>query len=631
MSGFVLIYQRDGTPVEAATLGHMMASLKHRGPDGHQLSCHEAVALGHHHFWTTPEEVGECQPLWTTDRRFGLVFDGRLDNRDELLRAMRMEEPGLRQSSDAAIILRAYEQWAEESIARLLGPFALAIYDTVRQRVVCARDPLGDRSLCYYLDECLLLVASEEQALLAHPAVPGELDETTLAYFFAVRAPIDGRTFFEGVHELLPAHNLIVTRDTVQNRRYWAVNPEARLDYRSDTDYGDRFRELLDRSVRRCLRAVGRPAIMMSGGLDSTSIAALAARQLAASTGPNRLCTISWVFDNFPDCDERNYMDPLIARYNFKAIRVNGDGDWPFRDPFPSGAYNASYPYVDPYHLLKFRLYKAARTNHVRVLLTGVAGDELYTGAENWLLDLLLEHRFIEAGNELLRASRNFGLANVLTSQSLRRVAGRLFDSVPGARRHLRTRNKRKPDKLVWLTPYARRHLPEIEEAPASATLGRRPDQHWSILGMYGVLTATIGFSQAAQFDIETRQPYRDRQLVEFMLAIPAHQLYKRQCHKYILRNAMTNLLPANILNRVGPTSLLPFYRFGLMQRSWQHVQTLLNNPGARWRDFVLPEWIEVIAWQSLDNGQDGPVALLPWRSLSLEQWLHIRNRVINE
>jgi asparagine synthase (glutamine-hydrolysing) len=631
MSGFVLVHQRDGAPVEAATFAGMMATLKHRGPDGQDGLCQQSLALGHQHFWTTPEEVGERQPLWTDGGRFGLVFDGRLDNRDELLPALGLYGNAARHTTDAALVLRCYEKWDEQCFGRFLGPFSLVIYDKVCQRVVCARDPLGDRTLFYFLDDRIFLVASEEQALLGHPAVANELDDTTLAYYFAVHAPSNGRTFFKDVCELLPAHALVVSMDRVQSRRYWDVDPEKRLVYRSDAEYSDHFRELLDKGVQRCLRAVGPPAIMMSGGLDSTSVTALAARRLAAGDKPDRLYTLSWVFDKFPTCDERTYMDPLIEQYNLRAIRVNGDGDWPLSDAFNLEAYNPGYPYINPYHRLKRRLYQAAHDNQVRVLLTGEFGDELYTGAEYWLLDLLLERLFSEARREFLQSVGKFGPRRVLASRSLRRVGVRLLSQLPGTQRLLRRGGGAQVNQPAWLTAYARQRLSSLDEWPPSAARAGRPGQHRTILGMYSALGVSVEFSQANRLGVEIRHPYRDRQLIEFMLAVTAHQLYKRQRHKHILRTAMADLLPANILHRVGPTSLLPFYRYGLMQVERPLVHALLNQPEAMWRRFVQPEWLESIVWQRLENDPDGREALLPWRSLSLEQWLEVRRSANNE
>jgi asparagine synthase (glutamine-hydrolysing) len=632
MSAFVLIYQRDGSPADPALLGNMMVALRHRGLDGQDVVHDQAVALGHQHFWTTPEEVGERQPLQSENPHLVVLFDGRLDNRDELRQALRLDDPASRSLSDAALILRAYAKWAEQTFPRLLGSFALVIYDGERRRVVCARDHLGDRSLFYYLDHRLLLIASEEQALLAHSAVSDELDETMLAYYFAVRVPSDGRTFFTGIRELLPAHAMTVTAEDVQIWRYWDAEPERRIVYRSDAEYGGHFRDLLDKSIQRCLRTVGRPGIMMSGGLDSTSVAALAARQLAAGDNPQRLYALSWIFDKFPTCDERSYMDPVVEQCSLDAIRVNGDTDWPLSEPFTLETYNPGRPDNDLYYSLKRRLCQTARDHGIRVLLTGAYGDELYEGAGDWLLDLLLERRFLEAGGELIRMTRKFGGRQMLASRTLRQVGGWLYDHIPGIH-HLfgRRGGASLINQAAWLTPYASGLLPETDSWPSSAGRARRPDQHCLVLGLYGASGASFDVSMTNRLGVERRNPYRDRQLVEFMLAVPAHQLYRRQRYKHILRNSMAGLLPPSVLDRESITPLRPLYEYGLRQAEWSFVQKTLDDTGALWRRFVHSEWMETIVWEQLNKGISGREPLVPWYAVSLEIWLQLRRNEDSE
>jgi asparagine synthase (glutamine-hydrolysing) len=628
MSGIALIYQRDGAPAEASTVTGMMSTLKHRGPNGHNTSLRQNILLGHQHFWTTPEEIGERQPLWSTSGHCAVLFDGRLDNRDELLSALRMDTVA-RHSSDATIILRAYDEWAEQLFSRLLGPFALVIYDVVKQRIICGRDPLGDRGLFYFLDRRLLLVASEEQALLTASSVSCDLDETTLALYYAMRVPSDGRTFFKDVRELRPGHCMIVTADTVKNWRYWDVDPEKRLYYSSDAEYAEHFRWLLDKSVERCLRTSEQSAVMMSGGLDSGSIAALAARQLANHEQPKCLLAISWIFNKFVTCDERSYINSLVERFNLRAIQFDADNDWPRLDIFPPEAHDAGCPYINPYHRLKGRLYQIARDNDVRVMLTGEFGDELYSGAEDWLLDLLLERRFSEAQHEFSETVRKFGPWRFLTSRSFRRLVGQLIDYLPGLRPLMLARNRSRQKYPPWLSSYACKQLADVNDRwPPSTDQARRPSQHRQILGMYGALGASLGNSKSNRFGIELRHPYRDRQLVEFMLAVPAHQFYRRQRYKHVLREAMANLLPADILNRIEPTSLRPLYKYGLKQSVWPNIQTLLHDPEITWRRFIQPDWFAKAMEERVDGNLKGPQALLPWRSLSLERWLAMRRGV---
>ena len=189
----------------------MIAALSSRGPDGHDRRIEDWIALAHRLFWTTPEAVGERQPLRDPVSGALLVFDGRLDNREELVAELGSElteDSGI--PSDARLVLAAYRRWGAELCRRLIGPFALVIADIGRRELLCARDPLGDRSLFYNLTRDTLLVASEESALLSHPEIGDELDRNRLDCFYALRVPADGSTFFRQVRELPPGERLWV-------------------------------------------------------------------------------------------------------------------------------------------------------------------------------------------------------------------------------------------------------------------------------------------------------------------------------------------------------------------------------------------------------------------------------------
>ena len=372
MSAFGLIFQRRGAPVDAAVATRLMGALKHRGPDGCDTRSEASAYLGHQHCWSTPEEIGERQPLLAPPA-LRLVFDGRLDNRGELLSALGYGGAQGRALSDARLVLLAYQRWAEDSFSRLLGPFALALYNAEQRRVICARDALGGRTLFYYLSPALLLVASEEQAILTHPALSATLHPPRMAAYFAAQTPADGSAFFTDVRELLPAHAMSVDADASRAWRYWQPHPSAAIRYRRDDDYAEHFRALLQQSVACRLRSTSTPAVMMSGGLDSTSIAATAAQQLP------QLSTVSFVFDAFTSCDERSYMADMQARYALRAHHVLGDDAWPLNhiDAWPL---NPNSPENDAYRHLQTRLYQRANETGRRVLLSGEGGDQLYMG-----------------------------------------------------------------------------------------------------------------------------------------------------------------------------------------------------------------------------------------------------------
>ncbi|MFH1084895.1 MAG: asparagine synthase-related protein, partial [Chloroflexota bacterium] len=373
MSGLLALWNRDGAPVEEGLFSRMRARLDHRGRDGADARLLGSVALAHQHFWTTPEEVGERQPLSDGQAQVHLAYDGRLDNRAELLAALGLHDAASRALSDAALLLRAYVRWGEGCFARTLGPLAAVVYDARAQRLVCARDVMGDRPLFYADTPRAVMAASEEYALLAHAGVSDRLDEVTLACYCALRLPTDGRTFFADVRELPPGHLMVVDAGGLRCERFDQLDLETRLSGWSDDEYAARFLDLLDEAVRRCMRAPQTPGVMMSGGLDSPSVAALAARQLAEN-GSGPLRTFSYIFDGFPECDERQYIQAMVERRGLDAHYVLGDPYLPLQD-LDTPSLDPNCPMRSLYRQLVERVWRDARDSGVRVLLTGHFGD----------------------------------------------------------------------------------------------------------------------------------------------------------------------------------------------------------------------------------------------------------------
>lgn len=604
---------RDRAPLDHQQLEPMMAALAHRGPDGGVVCQRPGVVLGYQHFWLTPEEQGERQPLVDPDQRLALLFDGRLDNREELLAALDRRDE--QQLSDAALALLAYQRWGEHCFERFLGPFAVVIHDAVQHQVVMARDVLGDRTLFYTLDQRLLLIASEECALLTHPAVPRNVDESSICLFMALKTPEDGRTFFSAIKELPLAHVMTVDRDRIRCWRHSQVKVTDRLRYRSDEEYAEHFLELLTQSVRCRLRTATPPAVTLSGGLDSTSVAALAARELAATHRPPlRAC--SWVFDELKSCDERAYSETLTTLYGMETIYVRGDDCWPLQDP-ANWPVDPNGPYQNPYRRLKARLHHAASASGSRVLLTGVFGDHLYIGQREWLVDWLREGRWFKAGEELARQLR-LNARHRFLRQGLRYLASLLLDRLPGGRYLKRRRRSAGPPP--WLTPYAVSRLPAMRSENSAPAL--RPKQYDYLAGSYGAWNTNREIRNANQAGIDLWHPYRDRRLMEFMLAVPAYQLFSRNQNKYVLRNALRGITSEKVRTRLHPTPLVPLFARGLGERESAYVNALLHPADALWRRWVRSDWLNAVFPDRINRQMDGVELVVPWQCMTLELWL---------
>ena len=600
MSGLVAVWRRSGSPVAPDELEAACAALDHRGPDGRDSVASVDWILAHHHFWTTPEEVGERQPLSACGGRLSLAFDGRIDNREELARQL----PDARASaSDAELVVQAYERWGEACFARLLGPFAVCLFDGRTGQALLARDPLGDRTLYYHLNDRLLVVASEEAGVLAHADVSPLLDTTTLARLYAVEAPIEGATLFQEVRELPPGHLLAITADGAELRAFWTPPEEPTFRVRSDREWAEAFLTLLRDAVRCRMRARSPVGVMMSGGLDSTSVACLAGEEMTRGGTSAPLKVFSWVFDELP-CDERTFIDAVLERYGFESHRVVGDALWPLRDA-SAWRREPPPPAPAPYRLLHESVWSQAHSAGVEVLLSGTFGDELYPGGETWLLDLVRERRFAAVAGSLLACLSRRGPGGLWRDPGLRHVAGHALGAM-GRRSLSRAFTPAKP----WLTSEG-----QDLAGDAGASTVRRISTPWE------ARSAPLTLSMSSRHRVEVRCPYRDRRLVEFMASVPGHQVYRGGLRKHVLREAMRGILPDRVRLQRNATSYLPLYNRGFFERERETVRTLLTSPDAWWPRFVRRDWLEAAIREPLRPRDDGITAAVPWLCVVTELW----------
>ncbi len=268
--------------------------MPHRGPDRIAHWSDDHVALGHCLLRTTEEAEDEAQPLANDDGSVVLVMDGTLWNAPELRTELLRVGVHLRSRADSELVLRAYEIWGRSSLSHVDGDFALAIYDRRKRDVFCTRDRIGMRPFHYHAADGGICFASDPEALIALSFVPRRLNEARIAD--AIVGGLEGYnaecTFYVGISRLPAAHSLIVTADALSVERYWTFAPLKKLKLRSDGDYENRVRTVLSEAVRRRLRGGGETGAMLSGGFDSTSVAALG-RKIRAEEGHGQLATVS--------------------------------------------------------------------------------------------------------------------------------------------------------------------------------------------------------------------------------------------------------------------------------------------------------------------------------------------------
>ncbi len=616
MSAILAIFNRTGEPVCGAVVSAMLAAAPHRAVDGQAAWQQDAVALAYQHFSPLSPVTTACPlPGGTSDLM--ITADVRLDNRADLIAQLQPvpenSAAGAACVTDAGLILLAYQKWGVDCPRYLLGDFAFVLWDGRRQHLFAARDPLGVRDLCYYVDNQRALLASEIQQLLAHPDVTVRLNEAKVAQYLTMLWQDQAETFYAGIFYCPPAHSLYISATVVQCQRYWDVDPHYRIRYRQPEAYAAHFRDLFTQAVACRLPAQGTVGISLSGGLDSASVAAAAAQQTVA-----RLHSFSYVFDELPDCDERAYIAAVVTQYDLKATTINGDDKWPLRD-------RATWPvlrdfvYADPFVRLPLAVMSAAQQAGCRLLLTGHYGDILFAGRRYWLADMVRDGRWGELA--LLCAHHQ---ADMSWRQDVWEYGLRSFLPWPVRRLYRRWRPRSlaaqhpalHPD-LVRRTNLEARGSQAVGEAAFCAP-GQWPRYRHLTLSVVpqGIAAARQLYNQHG---LEAVDPFLDRRLVEFALAAPADQLGRPHRSKWVLREAMREDLPVCVRERKDKTRLLTLLEKGLREREQAAVRAILVQSEIVRREFVRDSWLQ----QALTFGPDWPQnrAFL-WLCLSLELWL---------
>lgn len=580
----------------------MLAALAHRGLDGQNLYHHGPIAMGCQHFWTTAEEVGEYQPVASPCKQVFIVFDGRLDNRAELTGKLVHNISIDPDCSDATLVLLAYHRWGEQCAEHLLGPFAFVIYDEAKQSLLCGRDPLGQRTLFYQESRGQVLIASEECALLANPLCSSQLNSSRLSSYFALLAPQAGETFFQDITELPPAHTMLVAREHTRQRAYWKSRLEALPANLGNDYYAERFLEILNSSVTACMRARSAPGSTLSGGMDSSPVAALAAAQLRSQN--QKLNTYSWVFDELTECDESHYIRLCEQHLNSEPHWLAGDDCWPMHYP-DIWPYSPSSPESNIFRHLKQRLYHRVAENGQRVLLSSASGDIHYSVMTGWLRSNLQYQGMGAAIRATYGIYQHWGLK--ACCRSLATATGLHRPSTPSPRHY------------HWMNPVAAATATAIDEQKSAPAQALRPAQYTQLLASNPANGMAREDYYASRSGIELRDPYLDLRLVEFMLSLPDHQLYGPDGFKQIARHASKRLLPDEIRLRPQSTSLSALAKKGFEQVDYRSMQNLKPHEADFMAQYINMDWLaDIVDNKPISEGD----MLAFWQVFAFRLWL---------
>ncbi|HEU4523045.1 MAG TPA: asparagine synthase (glutamine-hydrolyzing) [Thermoanaerobaculia bacterium] len=548
MCGIAGIINFDaGRPVDEARLLRMRDVLHHRGPDGEGLWIEGPAGLAHRRL-SIVDIAGGAQPM-TTDGNAWITFNGEIYNHPELKRELEGRRHQYRTRSDTETILHIYKEEGEAGVERLRGMFAFALWDRARQQVLLVRDRLGIKPLYYAVTGEHLLFASEIKAILASGLIRPALNEAVVPEYLANGFVAGTETFFRGIRKLLPGRTLTWSRrDGFRERRYWNL-PEAST-HASSRPLKQQASELRDRlsdAVRSHLMSDVPVGLFLSGGIDSTGLGALMAPMV---NEPVKTFSVG-----FPEAEGNELAYARLAARSIgsdhREIVITGDD---FFRELPRLVWHEDEPIAFP-SSVPLHFVSALAREHVKVVLTGEGADELFGGYNRYRVSAWNQR----LGSTYSRIVPKFARSTVAATISklpwpARRYLGRTFLTLePGVRsvffENFAFFNQRLRDSLLS-TPAARDPFEDAlacYEAASGSMLDRMTQADLQTY-LVELLMKQDQMSMAAS--VESRVPFLDHLLAEHVIGLPAESKVRRWQTKLVLREALRDIIPAEILTR---------------------------------------------------------------------------------
>jgi len=535
----------DGKPVDPKYLDNVRPLLASFGPDGEGFTCRNNIGILYRAFCTTKESNLEVQPEVSPS---GLIitWDGRLDNRQELI-----SEAGCglsASSTDAAIAVSAYERWMTDSFARLIGDWALSVWNPRERVLVLARDPIGTRHLYYSFEDNQVTWSTILDPLVLLADKTFTICEEYVAGWFAF-LPAAHLTPYVGIDAVPPSCFVMFRPGRRTISKYWDFDPSKKIRYRSDAEYEEHFRTVFATAVRRRLRS-DRPILAeLSGGMDSSSIVCMADALIAQGDAQTpRLDTISYYDDSEPDWDDRAYFTKVEQKRGRVGFHIDCAAQESVTDPSLNRCQSSNYrlvptPAHDDCTSLLIGMCLTSQGN--RAILSGIGGDEVMGGVPAPTPEL----------QDLLLGIHLRSLARQLKAWALQRrrpwfhlllesARGFLPPALVGVPKHARP--------APWLqSSFVKRHWAALTGYPSRiGVFGPVPSLQDNLSTLDGL--RRLMASKVLEFEplYEKRYPYLDRGLLEFMFAVPRQQSVRPTQRRSLMRRALVGIVPDEVLGR---------------------------------------------------------------------------------
>ncbi|WGV60417.1 asparagine synthase-related protein [Brevibacillus brevis] len=518
-----------------------------------------------------------------------LIGDIRIDNRNELLMKYSLINEG-EIRSDEILVLTLFNYYGEQFVVDILGEFSFIIWNSKRKCIYAARDQMGIKSL-YWNQKGHNVWISSDIMFLRNTFSLDDLDMEYLKNFYITGICDSELTPYKDVKRVPSAHSISIDGNSTKRTHYWKIlDNNKKIIYRDLSEYEEHFIDLLKKSVQYRLSLNTINSVMMSGGLDSTSVFAIA-KQLGYSALP-----ICGVFDELRGCDERRYINPILKKYNANAEFVLCDDNGTLSN-FPNDYIWTEEPHVNALNFsLTSSLINRASISGSKNMLTGFAGDHVLGGSPAIIADLLKEYKWKQILQHAIPYARD-------TRGSVPGVICK-FGILPQFK------------KGIYKSFISHSKSSEIKKAEQECSFTQM-----ALLKQLSGITARL-FSDreiGPLFGVDCKHPFLDRRLVEYLFNIPGHLCWSAGNTKVLLRKAMQNYLPEEVTLRENKTEHGALTHSGL-RTAWRSLYPVISKGRVVTLGFItLDDWIKTInVWR-----QGHMIREDLWTLIVLELWLY--------
>ncbi len=619
MCGIVGVVHFDGTAVEKPVLARMAHAIAHRGPDGEGSYVCGQVGFYHKRL-SIIDLVSGDQPMTSDD--VTIVFNGEIYNYVELRAQLQQRGHVFRTTSDTEVILRLYKEYGEACVEQLNGMFAFLLHDRSKNIVLAARDHFGIKPLYVYADDRKMLFGSEIKAILAHGEVRAVASKFSLYDYLTFQFVIGEDTLFENIGKILPGfyHVIDLASRDVRRVRYW--EPSFVIDpYHTEEYFLVETRRLLEDSIRIQMRSDVPVGAYLSGGLDSSIVTGFAARAF-----PGRFKTFTGAFDEGPQFDERPYAEAMASSVGAEMFTVMPTAN-DFADVLHTLVYHMDEPVAGPGLFPQYMVSRCA-AQHVKVVLGGQGGDEIFGGYTRYLvayLEQALKGAIFETTEEREHiVSLKSIIPNLPVLRQYQPMLSQFWRS--GIFEPMDQRYFKLVDRSAGALSLFTQDFRAGYETESAFARFQSVFNHSDTLSYYNKMThfdmvaslpALMHVEDRASMasSLESRVPLLDRRIVDLVTSMPPKMKFKGGELKYLLKRAAHDVVPDQVINRKDKMGFPVPLHLWMKDRTRDMVTDVLLSSKAKERGIFDTKEIEKL----LTN--EGAFGRRVWGALSIEMW----------